>query len=171
MPYIHWELEDARNQMSSVINDLQKSNEEQIEKLTKRLAKEYITKLLSKKDTVEQPVKEALKATEPDVLLLENYLFHDPPMHVRRTLDQFHYYTTDDTDVRDSDQVISRYLRRKFPEKPVPIMMVDQLWLWIVNNSKSRPYLLTLSESNKSSVKKPLLQVFPNDGVNMLPLQ
>jgi hypothetical protein len=140
MPYIHWELEDARNQMSTVIKDLQKANEEQIEKLAKRLATEYFFRLLSKKDT-EQTAEQASKATEPDVVLLENYLFYEPPMHIRRTLDQFHYYTTDDTDVRDSDQVISRYLRRKSPDKPVPIVMVDQLWLWVLNNSKSKPSL------------------------------
>ena len=148
MPYIHWELEDARNQMASVIKDLQ-NPEEQIENAAKR----FFTSLYQKA-TEEQPGEEALEATEPDVLLLQDYTLHDPPLHIRRTLDQFYYYMTDDTDARDSDQVISRYVRRKLPEKPVPIVMIDQLWLWVVNNSKSRRYHLTLPESNRCSVKK-----------------
>jgi hypothetical protein len=52
----------------------------------------------------------------------------------------------EDTDVRDSDQVISRYSRRKFPGDSVPIVMVDQLWLWVVNISKSMHLNLNLSE-------------------------
>ena len=123
--------------MSTVIKGLQRTKEHEIGKL----AFEYITKVIMKKDTRDQTV-ETSKITEPDVLLLENYLFHQPPIHIRRTLDQFHYYTTDDTDFRDSDQVISRYLRRKFPDQPIPIVMVDQLWLWVVNNSKRHIFLL-----------------------------
>jgi hypothetical protein len=80
--------------------------------------------------------KGALISRDPNVLLLKNFLFTNPPLHIRRTLDQFHYYMTDDTETRDVDQVLSRYFISKYPGKPVPIMMVDQLWLWIVDNSK-----------------------------------
>jgi hypothetical protein len=52
----------------------------------------------------------------------------------------------EDTDVRDSDQVILRYSRRKFPGDPVPVVMVDQLWLRVVNNSESMHLHLNLSE-------------------------
>jgi hypothetical protein len=33
MPYLHWELEDARKEMSSIIKELQKSNKETLDNL------------------------------------------------------------------------------------------------------------------------------------------
>jgi hypothetical protein len=151
MPYIHWELEDARKQMSCVIKDLITSNEEGPDNLLKQFSREYFIELLKKNDKKERRstkhlVEHGLETTEPHFLLLEKFLFYDPPLHIRRTLDQFYYYMEEDTDVRDSDQVISRYSRRKFPRNPVPIVMVDQLWLWVVNNSKSIHLNLNLSE-------------------------
>ncbi|KAH8599991.1 hypothetical protein B0O99DRAFT_347159 [Bisporella sp. PMI_857] len=133
MPYIHWELEDARNVMSGHVKRLQKLYDEQAKETVKQLALDYFMELM-KKDKKERPGDVLSPSTEPDVLLLEDYLFNDPPLHIRRTLDQFHYYTTDNTDVRDSDQVISRYLRRKFPEQPVPLVMIDQLWMWVIDD-------------------------------------
>lgn len=74
---------------------------------------------------------------EPDLRLLETYLHLSgaPPLHVRRTFDQFQYYMNDDTAARDADQVVSRYFERRHPGATVPIMMVDQLWMWIIDNS------------------------------------
>lgn len=37
------------------------------------------------------------------------YLYNTPPVHPRRTLDQFYYHMLEDTKERDQDQVISRY--------------------------------------------------------------
>ncbi|KAK1676416.1 hypothetical protein BDP55DRAFT_104084 [Colletotrichum godetiae] len=51
----------------------------------------------------------------------------------RRTLDQYIYSHTESTPYRDNDQVIYRYTRsHSFPE-PL-ILMVDQLWLWILGD-------------------------------------
>lgn len=41
--------------------------------------------------------------------LLETYLYKDPPLHIRRTLDQYFYSWLDNTSRRDRDQVLSRY--------------------------------------------------------------
>lgn len=73
----------------------------------------------------------------PDFRLLATYLYlpDAPPLHVRRTFDQFQYYMNDDTAARDADQVVSRYFERRHPNATVPIMMVDQLWMWIIDNS------------------------------------
>lgn len=56
-----------------------------------------------------------------------------PPLHVRRTLDQYFYTTLDNTDARDQGQVVYRYTKSAGPlVKPI-VLMVDQLWLWILN--------------------------------------
>lgn len=94
-------------------------------------------------------------------LLLRGYM-HDPateklrPLHCRRTLDQYGYYSLDSTERRDMDQVIyswAKNWREKTPAKYRPILMVDQLLLWVLNDgcynassssSSSAPFLPTL---------------------------
>jgi len=87
--------------------------------------------------------------------LLKDYLHHDPPFHPRRTLDQSYYWTLKTTKKRDRDQVVYRGTapEKKFRHdgvhvesgcdqcladiRKVPrVIMVDQLWLWILNESK-----------------------------------
>ncbi|RDW57478.1 hypothetical protein BP6252_13738 [Coleophoma cylindrospora] len=54
-----------------------------------------------------------------------------PALQPRRTLDQYFYTHLPDTYKRDRDQVVYRYLEK---EGQVPrIFMVDQLWLWILD--------------------------------------
>ena len=65
----------------------------------------------------------------PDEMLIHAYLHASPSLHVRRTLDQFYYHGID-TDARDQDQVVFRYLEKR--KKECKIYMVDQLWLWIL---------------------------------------
>jgi hypothetical protein len=91
--------------------------------------------------------------------LLKEYLHSNPPFHPRRTLDQSYYWTLQSTKKRDRDQVVYRGTspKKRFihtehcktkNEPPcrqcwddirkVPrVIMVDQLWLWILNGSKS----------------------------------
>jgi len=126
MPYIHWESEDKRGEMSQMIKEIQSSEEYDLKRI-----KRMIKKLVGKEEHY----------SNANHALLANYLFTDPPrspLHIRRTLNQFQYYMTEDTDARDADQVIARYFQRRHKDKPVPIMMIDQLWLWIVNNGKHR---------------------------------
>jgi hypothetical protein len=87
--------------------------------------------------------------------LLKTYLHHDPPFHPRRTLDQSYYWTLKTTKERDRDQVVYRGTAPKRDDRhdgvhissgceqcladirKVPrVIMVDQLWLWILNGSK-----------------------------------
>jgi hypothetical protein len=63
--------------------------------------------------------------------LIEAYLFNTPPLHLRRTLDQYYYYAID-TGARDQDQVVWRYCKSRV--RPRKLFMVDQLWLWILSN-------------------------------------
>ena len=75
-------------------------------------------------------------------LLVRGYLHdekakHLKPIHCRRTLDQFSYYMLDSTESRDMDQVMYRWAkkwREQTPAKDRPILMVDQLWLWVLND-------------------------------------
>ncbi|KAK4228072.1 hypothetical protein QBC38DRAFT_536036 [Podospora fimiseda] len=47
-------------------------------------------------------------STYRDQRMLEEYLYRDPPLHPRRTLDQSYYWTLRTTKVRDRDQVVYR---------------------------------------------------------------
>ncbi|CAI4215538.1 unnamed protein product [Parascedosporium putredinis] len=67
----------------------------------------------------------------PDHYLIQAYINHVPPLHPRRTLDQYLYYGIDTT-ARDSDQVVYRHCLR---ERQNPkVFMVDQLWLFILGS-------------------------------------
>ena len=127
MPYIHWELEEKRVEMNEVINDAVSS--------WSHLTHTFKGKKKRKR-------RERKTNDNPSKVLLKYYLTPEAPeaprsqVHVRRTLDQFQYYMTDNTDDRDSDQVISRYFGRRYPGTDKPVMMIDQLWLWILDDSK-----------------------------------
>ncbi|KAK2760347.1 hypothetical protein FQN54_002416 [Arachnomyces sp. PD_36] len=54
----------------------------------------------------------------------------DPPLQHRRTLDQYFYTHIASTSERDNDQVVYRYTKLDSEPK---MFMVDQLWLWILN--------------------------------------
>lgn len=75
----------------------------------------------------------------PDEELIHTYLHEKPYMHIRRTLDQYYYHTMKDTTERDEDQVVYRYAKKMWPEEHESvhnILMVDQLWLWILDGGK-----------------------------------
>jgi hypothetical protein len=54
-----------------------------------------------------------------------------PPLQLRRTLDQYFYTHLKNTSQRDSDQVVYKHTKLTFEPK---IFMVDQLWLWILDD-------------------------------------
>lgn len=68
------------------------------------------------------------------------HLHSSPPLHMRRTLDQYYYPTVKDSTQRDQDQVVFRGTRsRNDPDAIARVVMVDQLWLWILDDSQSSP--------------------------------
>lgn len=75
---------------------------------------------------------------EADERLLRENLHLDPPLHIRRTLDQSYFLTLEDTGIRDKDQVVYRETRagRSFHSHNTRVVMVDQLWLWILDGSE-----------------------------------
>lgn len=85
---------------------------------------------------------------EPDVRILRDHLHKDPPLHARRTLDQSYYWKLQNTDGRDEDQVVYRETKRgKNILRTSRVIMVDQLWLYILDDSKLH-MILTTSNSN-----------------------
>lgn len=73
---------------------------------------------------------------EADERLLRENVNRNPPLHIRRTIDQYYFPTLEDTSVRDKDQVVYRGTRagRSFHTKNTRVVMVDQLWLWILDD-------------------------------------
>jgi hypothetical protein len=81
-----------------------------------------------------------------DFSLVLGYLDSERPLHCRRTLDQYSYYMLETTESRDIDQVVYKWARKQQERqranlassnpdrrpKNRPILMVDQLWLWIL---------------------------------------
>lgn len=60
------------------------------------------------------------------------------PIHETMTLDQYYYVSLTDTNTRDNDQVLHRYLDRYHEKKEQHtrmILVVGDLWLWIVDDS------------------------------------
>jgi hypothetical protein len=105
MPYLHFETDENRKKMRNAISavDAKGSSNDEKGSLAEHLSK--------------------------DERLIRAYLHHSPPLHVRRTLDQFYYYAMD-TEKRDEDQVVYRYCKSR--EKELRVFMVDQLWMWIL---------------------------------------
>ena len=112
MPFLHWETDHNRAKMSTVIKQVEASGD-------------------------------CIYTHDPsqskDVSLIAGYL-NDSSLHIRRTLDQFKHHSID-TEKRDIDQVVYRYCKDNSfpyqnPENRLKIFMVDQLWVWILSNSK-----------------------------------
>ncbi|XDG07332.1 hypothetical protein ABKA04_006947 [Annulohypoxylon sp. FPYF3050] len=98
-------------------------------------------------------VFEAMDFATEECLITE-YLHKSPPLHPRRTLDQFYYSSLRSTKTRDRDQVVYRATclapphqgclvnvsRRKChtcqreSQKVPRLIMVDQLWLWVLDD-------------------------------------
>lgn len=63
--------------------------------------------------------------TYADQQLLEEYLFKDPPLHPRRTLDQAYFWRLRNTRLRDRDQVVYRYTNADFAHRYRPRPPID----------------------------------------------
>ncbi|KAM0226578.1 hypothetical protein ACHAQD_000502 [Fusarium lateritium] len=97
--------------------------------------------------------------------------------HTPMTLDQYYYPTLTDTDSRDKDQVLLKYLELKasradrlpttstvpnstdqtVKHRPISILKVDQIWMWIVDE-KTIITASTEAEDRNGNSKASLLQ-------------
>jgi hypothetical protein len=73
---------------------------------------------------------------EPDMLLMRHHLHSHLPLHPRRTIDQSYYPGHEDTKTRDADQVVYRATKADGAiNRNTRVIMVDQLWLYIIDDS------------------------------------
>ncbi|KAM7219083.1 hypothetical protein V8F06_005521 [Rhypophila decipiens] len=80
------------------------------------------------------PKAKSDKQADRDSALIKGYLsYNKGPLHCRRTLDQYSYYMLETTERRDKDQVVYRWAKEQGKAKSqIPLLMIDQLWLWIL---------------------------------------
>lgn len=73
-----------------------------------------------------------------DERLVKENLGSEAPIHIRRTLDQFYHWTMVDTADQDHDQVVCRGTHSSIDIRATSqLVMVDQLWMWILDESRS----------------------------------
>ncbi|RYP15968.1 hypothetical protein DL765_005408 [Monosporascus sp. GIB2] len=133
LPYLHWEASSRRAKMVQVINEGMQYEAEPpgFSRVVEEVAKKVIE---GRRKSTPQPPK--LKVAEEmdyeaDERLLREHVKADPPLHIRRTLDQYYFVTLEDTSQRDKDQVVYRGTRTGYTR----VVMVDQLWLWILDDN------------------------------------
>lgn len=75
----------------------------------------------------------------------------EPALHIRRTLDQSYFLNLDDTTRRDRDQVVYRATRLPWhvPGNLTRVVMVDQLWMWILDDCKLIPSCISSKLTDK----------------------
>ncbi|THC99661.1 hypothetical protein EYZ11_000822 [Aspergillus tanneri] len=117
--------------------------------------------LLQRRKAIEQRLRQGRSKPVPDSIskasieskLIWEYLGSEPPIHIRRTLDQFGYPNLRSTAARDDDQMLWKRTKKPIDPSDKPgelsplhnedrspksfmdgkVLMVDQLWLWIVD--------------------------------------
>ncbi|KAK7973144.1 hypothetical protein PG988_007278 [Apiospora saccharicola] len=147
LPYMHWETSSRRAKMVEVINETigHKKKDPALVDLTKKLAEQM--------------------DYEADERLLRDFVKADPPLHIRRTLDQYYFVTLDDTSQRDKDQVVYRGTldKKRETKSQSRVVMVDQLWLWILDDNTiitSFPRRWGRNKPDPSGVHKSLRERF-----------
>ncbi|KAL4893532.1 hypothetical protein BDV59DRAFT_177559 [Aspergillus ambiguus] len=99
-----------------------------------------------------RPVPNHIIGSTIESKLIWEFLGREPPIHIRRTLDQYGYPHLRSTVARDDDQILWKRTRKAtnlndyHPSIPLQaktrsldtfldgkVLMVDQLWLWIVD--------------------------------------
>lgn len=113
-----------------------------------------------------RPINQEIVASKSmESKLIWQYLQSERPVHCRRTLDQYGFPSLHNTAIRDGDQILYKQTKPKAkpaqpkgtlrwaerhnnrlasneePQLPpddiiAKVLMVDQLWLWILNNGK-----------------------------------
>ncbi|CAN8097527.1 unnamed protein product [Discula destructiva] len=98
----------------------------------------------------------------------------EPALHVRRTLDQSYFLKMDDTSERDQDQVVYRATRRPWSQgmgNVTRVVMVDQLWLWILDGHTiitSFPRRWGINKPDSSGIHKSLRERLARTDLNII---
>lgn len=122
MPYLHWERSLSRIHASSIYKDSRKFAQD--------IFQRHGRKALKYQEISELPCTKFEK-------IVRYCSLGKPFLLLRQTLDQYYYQDLASTEIRDRDQVVERYSRQHGWQKHSHrVLMVDELWLWIVDNSK-----------------------------------
>lgn len=98
VPFVHWETEENMVEMTHVMETVRKGRKNDIDSPDQ-----------SQRSIPDMKAIEEHRHWTKNEKLLCAYLYNQPPVHPRRTLDQFYYHMLEDTKERDQDQVITRY--------------------------------------------------------------
>lgn len=165
MPYLHWEVEKRLVRMSKIIQTKVTEFHDQDSKHNPRfrtrfadLANNWRLKLglpapdekkqycpWRPRSALGQYMWFAAKLFEiideaADERLIHEHLYSPSPLHMRRTLDQYYYWTVANTTAQDQNQVVGHGTRSSNdPEATGRVVMVDQLWMWILDESELLP--------------------------------
>lgn len=96
----------------------------------------------------------------------------EPALHIRRTLDQSYFLNLDDTTRRDRDQVVYRATRLPWhvPGNLTRVVMVDQLWMWILDDCKHINSCISFKLTGKQTLSS-LHFRGAGDGINLIRLE
>ena len=132
MPYLNAESNLARCKMQHEIRKAQRAKNMPVSAGDKQVG--LPRGLPSTKPHMQrQPTDYREESRNADENLIHAHVdAEESSLHIRRTLDQF-FYRTIDTTFRDEDQVVFRYQKNQKPEDKCKLLMVDQLWMWVVS--------------------------------------
>lgn len=134
-PYLHFETDARRREMQAAMAAVQRAD------LPAGESRRIVTTLEADRKALQN---------EPDyVALIKAHL--PKTLHIRRTLDQS-FYRTIETNLRDTDQVVYRYGKSLVEQghcclDDVKVLMVDQLWMWILGDDLLVTRLSTAMEA------------------------
>ncbi len=164
MPYLHWEIETRLRRMSKIVQTQTAAEQKKAGSKRGIIYKSKIADLssnwrirLGRPPPVEKKEAKPWRPHKPlarylwfasklfelideaaDERLIREHLFSPSQLHVRRTLDQFYYWTVEDTTTQDRSQVVCHGTRSSNDEAATGrVVMVDQLWMWILDQSKA----------------------------------
>lgn len=133
MPYLHFETQENYEALSTTVKAILHTGAKNTKK-----NKRFEGLQRNEETKADDPTQWAAGNSKAlyDHLLL-GYLTPKAPgkigaLQTRRTLDQY-FYTHVDTLGRDKDQVVYRYSKDVMKSQEPMLFMVDQLWLWVIN--------------------------------------
>ncbi|RDA83237.1 hypothetical protein CP532_5799 [Ophiocordyceps camponoti-leonardi (nom. inval.)] len=163
MPYLHWEIENRLRRMSRIVQQTTKDqrmhHKDQDDNWYHGKFADLVLNWrikLSKNSNHDSPTSS--KPFRPDTKLarllwysaklfeiideateermIREHLWTRAPIHIRRTLDQFFHWTIDRTEAQDQTQVVCRGTRSRKEARGIGrVVMVDQLWMWILDEN------------------------------------
>ena len=136
MPYLHFETDDARREMSAVIRSSAPKGPDELKRPRHRARSHVRNNHWSRDEMLIHAYLHRYVNSSRCRIFVEcvtdELRYSTTGLHLRRTLDQYGLQGIDTAD-RDSDQVVGRYCASK--NKECKIFMVDQLWMWILGPS------------------------------------